>query len=173
VSSSDLPGVKPAKLNGILLYYRLMTKRSGLGDSTELSREGLSHFASKARAREERGPDRGGARAVPDRGTAQDRPGGERAGRTTRGGARAPRHARGCVRPREAWAAAHATRGGARAPRTLGLRATSEGATSGARDGVGARTPRRPGCHTAARMGVLWCDAQIQIHLHKFDRPEL
>jgi hypothetical protein len=40
--SSDLPGVNPAKLNGILLYYRLMTKRSGLGDSTELSRVGLS-----------------------------------------------------------------------------------------------------------------------------------
>jgi hypothetical protein len=40
--SSDLPGVNPATLNGILLYYRLMTKRSGLGDSTELSRVGLS-----------------------------------------------------------------------------------------------------------------------------------
>jgi hypothetical protein len=40
--SSDLPGVNPATLNGMLLYYRLMTKWSGLGDSTELSRVGLS-----------------------------------------------------------------------------------------------------------------------------------
>jgi hypothetical protein len=39
---SDLPGVNPATLNGMLLYYRLMTKWSGLGDSTELSRVGLS-----------------------------------------------------------------------------------------------------------------------------------
>jgi hypothetical protein len=43
VLSSDLPGVNPATLNEILLYYRLMTKWSGLGDSTELSRVGLSH----------------------------------------------------------------------------------------------------------------------------------
>jgi hypothetical protein len=43
VFPSDLPGVNPATLNGILLYYRLMTKRSGLGDSTELSRVELSH----------------------------------------------------------------------------------------------------------------------------------
>jgi hypothetical protein len=43
--SSDLPGVNPTTLNGILLYYRLMTKWSGLGDSTELSRVGLSHDA--------------------------------------------------------------------------------------------------------------------------------
>jgi hypothetical protein len=43
--SSDLPGVNSATLNGMLLYYRLMTKWSGLGDSTELSRVGLSHFA--------------------------------------------------------------------------------------------------------------------------------
>jgi hypothetical protein len=42
VLSSDLPGVNPATLNGMILYYRLMTKRSGLGDSTELSRVGLS-----------------------------------------------------------------------------------------------------------------------------------
>jgi hypothetical protein len=42
--SSDLPGVNPATLNEILLYYRLMTKYSGLGDSTELSRVGLSQF---------------------------------------------------------------------------------------------------------------------------------
>jgi hypothetical protein len=44
--SSDLPGVNPATLNGILLYYRLMTKWSGLCDSTELSRVGLSHVPS-------------------------------------------------------------------------------------------------------------------------------
>jgi hypothetical protein len=43
VLSSDLPGVNPATPNEILLYYRLMTKRSGLGDSTKLSRVGLSH----------------------------------------------------------------------------------------------------------------------------------
>jgi hypothetical protein len=43
VFPSDLPGVNPATLNGILLYYHLMTKRSGLGDSTELSRVGLSN----------------------------------------------------------------------------------------------------------------------------------
>jgi hypothetical protein len=42
VFPSDLPGVNPAILNGMLLYYRLMTKWSGLGDSTELSRVGLS-----------------------------------------------------------------------------------------------------------------------------------
>jgi hypothetical protein len=40
--SSDLPGVNLATLNGILLYYRLMTKWSGLGDSTKLSQVGLS-----------------------------------------------------------------------------------------------------------------------------------
>jgi hypothetical protein len=40
--SSDLPGVDPATLNGMILYYCLMTKWSGLGDSTELSRVGLS-----------------------------------------------------------------------------------------------------------------------------------
>jgi hypothetical protein len=43
VLSSDLPGVNPATLNGMILYYRLMTKWSGLADSTELSRMGLSH----------------------------------------------------------------------------------------------------------------------------------
>jgi hypothetical protein len=43
VFPSDLPGVNPATLNGIHLYYRLMTKWSDLGDSTELSRVGLSH----------------------------------------------------------------------------------------------------------------------------------
>jgi hypothetical protein len=39
--SSDLLGINPA-LNGMILYYRLMTKWSGLGDSTELSQMGLS-----------------------------------------------------------------------------------------------------------------------------------
>jgi hypothetical protein len=39
---SDLPGVNPATLNGMVLYYRLMTKWSGLGDSTELFWMGLS-----------------------------------------------------------------------------------------------------------------------------------
>jgi hypothetical protein len=43
VLSSDLPGVNPATLNGVVLYYRLIFKRSGFGDSTELSRVGLSH----------------------------------------------------------------------------------------------------------------------------------
>jgi hypothetical protein len=42
--SSDLPGVDPTTLNEILLYYHLMTKWSGLGDSTELSRVGLSQL---------------------------------------------------------------------------------------------------------------------------------
>jgi hypothetical protein len=42
VFPSDLPGVNPATLNEMLLYYRLMTNWSGLGDSTELSRMGLS-----------------------------------------------------------------------------------------------------------------------------------
>jgi hypothetical protein len=46
--SSDLPGVNPATLNRILLYYRLMTKWSGLGDSTELSRVGLSQCPCRA-----------------------------------------------------------------------------------------------------------------------------
>jgi hypothetical protein len=41
---SDLPGVNPAILNRMLLYYRLMTKWSGLGDSTELSLVGLSQL---------------------------------------------------------------------------------------------------------------------------------
>jgi hypothetical protein len=44
--SRDLPGVNPATLNGMLLYYRLMTKWCGLGDSTELSRVGLSQHSS-------------------------------------------------------------------------------------------------------------------------------
>jgi hypothetical protein len=43
--SSDLPDVNPATLNGVILYYRLMTKWSGLGDSTELPRMGLSQLA--------------------------------------------------------------------------------------------------------------------------------
>jgi hypothetical protein len=42
--SSDLPGVNPATLNRMILYYRLTTKYSGLGDSMELSRLGLSQF---------------------------------------------------------------------------------------------------------------------------------
>jgi hypothetical protein len=42
--ASDLPGVNPATLKGMILYYRLMTKWSGLGDSTELSRMGLSQL---------------------------------------------------------------------------------------------------------------------------------
>jgi hypothetical protein len=42
VFSNDLLGVNPAILNGMLLYYRVMTKWSGLGDSTESSRVGLS-----------------------------------------------------------------------------------------------------------------------------------
>jgi hypothetical protein len=41
VFPSGLPGVNLATLNGMILYYRLMTKRSGLGDSTKLSRMGL------------------------------------------------------------------------------------------------------------------------------------
>jgi hypothetical protein len=44
--SSDLPGVNPATLNRMILYYNLMTKWSGLGDSTELSRMGLPHLCS-------------------------------------------------------------------------------------------------------------------------------
>jgi hypothetical protein len=44
VFPSDLPGVNPATLNEMLLYYRLITKWSGLGDSTELSRMGLSQI---------------------------------------------------------------------------------------------------------------------------------
>jgi hypothetical protein len=46
VFPSDLPGVNPTTLNGMLLYYRLMIKWSGLGDSTELSRVGLSQLFS-------------------------------------------------------------------------------------------------------------------------------
>jgi hypothetical protein len=34
-------------LNGMILYYRLMTKWSGLGDSTKLSRMGLSQLWNK------------------------------------------------------------------------------------------------------------------------------
>jgi hypothetical protein len=47
VFSSDLPGVNPATLNGMILYYRLMTKWSGLGDSMELSQMGLSQLVSE------------------------------------------------------------------------------------------------------------------------------
>jgi hypothetical protein len=45
--SSDLPGVNLATLDRMILYYRLMTKWSGLGDSTELFRMGLSQLASE------------------------------------------------------------------------------------------------------------------------------
>jgi hypothetical protein len=45
--SSDLPGVNPATLNGMILYYRLMTKWSDLGDSMELSQMGLSQLVSE------------------------------------------------------------------------------------------------------------------------------
>jgi hypothetical protein len=47
VFPSDLPGVNPATLNGMILYCRLTTKGSGLGDSTELSRMGLSQLVSE------------------------------------------------------------------------------------------------------------------------------
>jgi hypothetical protein len=47
VFPSDLPGVNPTILNGMFLYYRLMTKWSGLGDSTKLSRVGLSQLVSE------------------------------------------------------------------------------------------------------------------------------
>jgi hypothetical protein len=40
---SDLPGFDPATVNEMILYYRLMTKWSGLGDTTKLSRMRLSH----------------------------------------------------------------------------------------------------------------------------------
>jgi hypothetical protein len=46
VFPNDLLGVNPATLNGMFPYYRLMTKWSGLGDSTELSRVGLSQKPS-------------------------------------------------------------------------------------------------------------------------------
>jgi hypothetical protein len=46
VLTSDLPGVNPATLNEMILYYHLMTQWSGLGDSTELSRMGLSQSHS-------------------------------------------------------------------------------------------------------------------------------
>jgi hypothetical protein len=42
--SSDLPGVNPATLNGMIIYYRLMTKWSGLGDGMELYWMGLSQL---------------------------------------------------------------------------------------------------------------------------------
>jgi hypothetical protein len=44
--SSDLTGFDPVTLNGMILYYHLLTKWSGLGDSTELSQMGLSHRVS-------------------------------------------------------------------------------------------------------------------------------
>jgi hypothetical protein len=45
--SSDLPSFDPTTLNGMIIYYRLMTKWSGLGDSTELSHMGLSQLVSE------------------------------------------------------------------------------------------------------------------------------
>jgi hypothetical protein len=42
--SSDLPGVNPATLNGMILYCCLMTRWRGLG--TELSPMGLSQIES-------------------------------------------------------------------------------------------------------------------------------
>jgi hypothetical protein len=47
VFSSDLPGVNPATLNEMILYYHLMTKWSGLGDTTELSWMGSSQLVSE------------------------------------------------------------------------------------------------------------------------------
>jgi hypothetical protein len=47
VLTSDLPGVNPATLNGMILYYRLMTKWSGLGDSTQLAQVGLSQLVQE------------------------------------------------------------------------------------------------------------------------------
>jgi hypothetical protein len=47
VLSSDLSGVNPATLNGMILYYCLMTKWIGLGDNTDLSRVGLSPLVSE------------------------------------------------------------------------------------------------------------------------------
>jgi hypothetical protein len=44
---SDLPGFDPTTLNGVILYYHLMTEWSGLGDSTELSWMGLSQLVSE------------------------------------------------------------------------------------------------------------------------------
>jgi hypothetical protein len=51
VFPSDLPGVNPATLNGMILYCRLTNKWSGLGDSTELSRMGLSQSLSPTQPR--------------------------------------------------------------------------------------------------------------------------
>jgi hypothetical protein len=47
VFSSDLSGINPATLNMMILYYRLLNKWSGLGDSTKLSRMGLSQLVSE------------------------------------------------------------------------------------------------------------------------------
>jgi hypothetical protein len=40
-------GCKPGNTQRMVLYYRLMTKWSGLGDSTELSRVGLWQLVSE------------------------------------------------------------------------------------------------------------------------------
>jgi hypothetical protein len=42
--SRDLPGFDPATINGMVLYYLLMTNWSGLGDSTKLFQMRLSHI---------------------------------------------------------------------------------------------------------------------------------
>jgi hypothetical protein len=47
VFSSDLLGINPATLNSMILYYRLMTKWSGLGDNTKLPQMGLSQLVSE------------------------------------------------------------------------------------------------------------------------------
>jgi hypothetical protein len=44
---SDLPGVNPATLNRMNLYYRLMTKWNGLGVIMELSQMGFSQLVSE------------------------------------------------------------------------------------------------------------------------------
>jgi hypothetical protein len=49
VVSSDLPGFDPATLNKMIFYYRLMTKWSGIGDSTELSWMGLCSWHQSIR----------------------------------------------------------------------------------------------------------------------------
>jgi hypothetical protein len=45
--SSNLPGFDSSTLNTMVLYYRLMTKLSGLGDSTKLSWVGLSQVLAR------------------------------------------------------------------------------------------------------------------------------
>jgi hypothetical protein len=45
--SSYLPSFDPPTLNEMVLYYRLMIKWSGLGNSTKLSQMGLSQLLLK------------------------------------------------------------------------------------------------------------------------------